>query len=121
MKPFTIRTAQFEGLALGVERIFVRSLADFLREEVPDARDDPPEELLAFTSAMVRKAAGYGLILRRDAAIYTICAYLLGENFEEHFHPALRTLNSKLPSPDKAEWLQNATVVLIDSQGRLPQ
>ena len=121
MSPFTIRASQFEAFESAAEERFVQGLVAFLRESVPGASDDPPGELKAFTESMVRKAEGYGLTTQRDAAIYTTCAYMLGENFEEHFHPARRTLNSTLPGPDKAAWLTDATVALIDSQGRLPQ
>jgi hypothetical protein len=50
--------------------------------------------------------------------VYVTTTYLLGLDFEEHFHVAKEILTSSLPSMDKATWLRDAAVALIDSKGR---
>jgi hypothetical protein len=85
---------------------------------VPGAAEDDSEYLFDITKKMVKKAVDYGLKTKRDAAVYVTTSYLLGQDFEEHFHVAKEILTSSLPGMDKATWLQNAAVALINSKGR---
>lgn len=117
-KPFTITNSQVSAFQDDAEVRYVRSLVKFLQDEVPGAAEDDSEYLFAFTDSMVKKAVGYGLETKRDAAVYVTTSYLLGQDFEEHFRVAKQVLTSSLPAKDKAAWLQNAAVALIDSKGR---
>lgn len=117
-KPFTITNGQVSVFQDDAEAGYIRSLVKFLQDEVPGAAGDDKEYLAGFTAAMVKKAVDYGLKTKKDAAVYVTSAYLLGQDFEEQFHDAKKVLTSSLPGPDKANWLQNATVALIESKGR---
>ncbi|MDR3752325.1 MAG: hypothetical protein P4K93_03140 [Terracidiphilus sp.] len=116
-----IRDDQFSTLQAEGGAGYIRSLVQFLRDEVPGTAEEDEKYLLDFVKAMVEKAKGYGLKTKRDAAVYVISAYMLGRDFEEDLQVAKRVLSSSLPGPDKAKWLQDATVSLIDSRGRPPQ
>lgn len=120
-KPFTIGAGQLSAFKADAEARFVQSLVKFLQDEVPGAAEDDQEKLFNFTKAMVEKARGYGLTTKRDAAIYVTTAYLLGQDFEENLELAKEVLTSSLPGPDKASWLQDASIALIDSKGRTPE
>ncbi len=113
MQPFKIGERQHTAFREDAERRYVASVADFLRKNVAEAIKDEPEALLAFVAAMVKKARDYRMATRRDVAVYVTTSYLLGENFEDHFEVARQVLDSSLPSSDKAEWLQQATVLLL--------
>jgi hypothetical protein len=117
-KRFTITNGQMSAFEEDAETRYIRSLVKFLQDEVPGAAGDDSEELFGITKAMVKKAEGYGLRTKRDAAVYVTTTYLLGLDFEEHFHVAKEILTSSLPSMDKATWLRDAAVALIDSKGR---
>lgn len=118
MQPFKIGERQHSAFREDAEQRYIASVAAFLKDNVPEAAKDKPETLNAFVSAMVKKAAGYSLATKREAAIYVTTCYLLGENFESHFEVAQQVLNSSLPGPDKAEWLQHATIAILNSSGR---
>lgn len=118
-QPFTFSSAQLDLLGERIELQFIRSLARFLRAEVPGAGDETEASVLSFTQTMVAKAQDYGLLTKRDVAIYVASVCMLGIGFEEHFRPAKTMLTSSLPGPDKAAWLQRATVALIDSKGQV--
>jgi hypothetical protein len=115
MQPFKIGERQLTAFQEDAERRYVGSVVEFLKKNVPEAAEDKPEALHGFVAAMVNKAKGYGLANRHDAAVYVTTSYLLGENFEEHFEVARTVLDSSLPSPKKVEWLQQATVFLLNS------
>jgi hypothetical protein len=115
MQPFKIGERQHTAFREDAERRYVASVAEFLKSHVPEAAADKPEALHAFVAAMVKKAKGYGLATRNDAAVYVTTSYLLGEDFEEHFEVAHKVLGSSLPAQEKAEWLQTATVILLNS------
>jgi hypothetical protein len=115
MRPFTIGQGQLAAFREDAERRYIAAVADFLKKNVPEAAEDDPQSLTAFVSAMVPKAKSYGLTTRRHAAIYVTTSYLLGEGFEEHFDIAHRVLTSTHPAPDKVEWLQQATISLLNS------
>jgi hypothetical protein len=117
-KPFMVTNGQIAAFKEDAETRYIRSLVKFLQDEVPGAAGDDNEELFRITKAMVRKAEAYGLGTKQDAAVYVTTAYLLGLDFEEHFHVAKEILTSSLPGPDKARWLQDASIALIDSKGR---
>jgi hypothetical protein len=118
MQPFKIGERQLTAFREDAERRYVSSVVTFLKDNVPEAADDKPEALNAFVTAMVDKAKGYGLGTKRETAIYVTTAYLLGENFEDHFEVAQKVLKSSLPSLDKAEWLQQATMTLLSASTR---
>lgn len=118
MQPFKIGERQLTAFREDAERRYVASVATFLKDNVPEAADDKPEVLNAFVAAMVDKAKGYGLGTKREAAVYVTTAYLLGENFEDHFEVAQKVLKSSLPGLDKAEWLQQATMTLLSASTR---
>jgi hypothetical protein len=113
MQPFKIGERQLTAFREDAEQRYVASVVAFLKDNVPEAAKDKPEALTAFVTAMVNRAKGYGLGTKRDAAIYVTTAYMLGENFEDHFEVAQKVLKSSLPGPDKAEWLQQATLSLL--------
>ena len=113
MQPFKIGEQQHEAFREDAERRYVASVAEFLTKNVPEAAADKPEVLNVFVAAMVKKAKGYGMNSQRDAAVYVTTSYLLGENFEEYLRDARQVLGSSLPPQDKAEWLQQATVLLF--------
>jgi hypothetical protein len=115
---FKISHNQVSAFEKDAEEKYIRDLVKFLQDEVPGAAEDDSEKLFEFTRAMVKKAADYGLKTKRDAAIYVTTAYTLGLDFEEDFHVAKEILTSSLPGMDKANWLQDAAVALIDSKGR---
>jgi hypothetical protein len=121
MQPFKIGERQHTAFREDAERRYVASVADFLKENVPEAAKDKPEALRAFVAAMVKRAKEYGMATKRDAAVYVTTSYLLGENFEDDFEVARQVLDSSLPSPDKAEWLQQATVLLLLNAGERKQ
>jgi hypothetical protein len=115
---FKITDNQISAFEKDAEERYIRDLVKFLQDEVPGAAEDDCKKLFEITKAMVKKAADYGLKTKRDAAIYVTTVYLLGLDFEEHFHVAKEILTSSLPGMDKANWLQDAAVALIDSKGR---
>ena len=121
MQPFKIGERQHSAFREDAERRYVISVADFLKKNVAEAAKDKPEALNAFVAAMVKKAKGYGMDSKRDAAVYVTTSYLLGENFEDHFEVAHQVLGSSLPPSDKAEWLQQATVLLLLNAGERKQ
>jgi hypothetical protein len=118
MQPFKIGERQISAFREDAESRYVDSVVTFLKSNIPKAAEDKPETLNAFVAAMVKKAKGYGLATQREAAIYVITAYLLGENFDESFERGRRVLHSSLPGADKAEMLQRAAIELLDSAGR---
>ena len=118
--PFVISNGQIGAFQEDARTRYVRSLVKFLQDEVPGAAGDGKEYLFEFTWSMINKAEGYGLKTQRDVAVYVTAAYLLGQDFEDHFHVAKQVLTSSLPGPDKANWLQNASVALIDSREASP-
>ena len=115
MQSFKIGERQLTAFRKDAEERFVASVAAFLKKNIPEAAEDKPEALTAFVSAMLKKAKAYGLMTRHDAAVYVTTSYLLGENFEEHFQVAQTVFGSSLPPPSKVEWLQQATVALLNS------
>jgi hypothetical protein len=121
MQPFKIGERQHTAFREDAERRYVASVADFLKKNVAEAAEDKPEALHAFVAAMVKRAKSYGMVTKPDAAVYVTTSYLLGENFEDHFKVAREVLDSSLPAPDKAEWLQQATVLLLLNAGERKQ
>ncbi len=121
MHPFKIGERQHTAFREDAERRYVVSVAEFLKKNVPEAAEDKPEALHTFVAAMVKKARKYGMGSKRDAAVYVTTSYLLGENFEDHFVSAREVLASALPSEDKAQWLQEATVLLLLRTGERKQ
>ena len=115
MQPFKIGERQLTAFREDAERRYVASVVTFLKKHIPEAADEKPETLSAFVSALVDKAKGYGLTTRREAAIYVITAYLLGDNFEAGFERARRVLSSSLSGAEKAEMLQRAAIELLNS------
>jgi hypothetical protein len=103
------------------EARYVLSLVKFLQDEVPGAAGDDAGYLVNFVKSMVKRAEGYELTTRRDVAVYVTTAYMLGEDFEEHFHVAKEILTASLPGCEKASRLQTESLALIDSRGRTPR
>jgi ribosomal protein L17 len=115
MEPFKIGERQITAFQEDAERRYVTSVETFLKKNIPEAAEEKPEALTAFVTSMVNKAKEYGLTNKREAAVYVTTSYLLGENFEEHLPDAQHVLRSPLSAPDKAEWLQQATLAVADT------
>lgn len=109
-----IREDQLRALAAPQAERFEARLADFLREQFPEAAEEPPDELRAAVRAQAEKAEAYGLLTERQAAAYVACAWLLGPDFDTEFPAAVEVLGSPERSPDeKADWLGEWTEAMF--------
>jgi hypothetical protein len=107
---FKIRKEQMDAQSKAVREHYEDRLYDFLCEEFPEAKDDPPAELRAEIHRQVEKAKTYGLESEQDVALYLTSAWMLGKEFDTEFPAANEILKSPMRSPAmKAEDLSKLT------------
>lgn len=107
---FKIRKEQMDAQSKAVREHYEDRLYDFLCEEFPEAKNEPPAELRAEIHRQVEKAKGYGLESEQDVATYLTSAWMLGKKFDTEFPAAHDILVSPMRSPEmKAEDLAKLT------------
>lgn len=112
----TIRIRREQLNTLGAPHLasFIGRLAGHLREQFPEAADEPEDGLRAAVGRQVDRADAHGLTTGAQAAVYVTCAWLLGEDFDEAFPAARDMLASQDYTPDeKAAWLAEWAVALF--------
>lgn len=107
---FKIRKEHMDAQSKAVREHYEDRLYDFLCEEFPEAKDEPPAELRAEIHRQVEKAKGYGLDTEQDVATYLTSAWMLGKEFDAEFPAAKDILTSPMrDSAMKAEDLAKLT------------
>jgi hypothetical protein len=107
---FKIRKEQMDAQTKAVLEHYEDRLYEFLCEEFPEAKDEPPDELRAEIHRQVEKAKGYGLESEQDVATYMTSAWMLGKEFDTEFPAANEILISPLRTSEmKAEALAKLT------------
>jgi hypothetical protein len=96
-------------------------MVELLREEFPEARDEPLPEMRRVVREQADKALGYGLSAEQHVAVYVTTAWLLGTDFDVKFPAARDTLTSRvLGSGEKADRLAKMTehlFVALEEEG----
>lgn len=106
----TIRKDQMDALA---REGFVMRLRGFLNEAFPQSREVPVEEMKAALRRQLQQCSRYGLVTERQASIYTISAWLLGERFDEEHRAAAEILTSDDDPDLKMQRLEDWTLILL--------
>jgi hypothetical protein len=107
---FKIRKEHMDAQSKAVREHYEDRLYDFLCEEFPEAKNEPPAELRAEIHRQVEKAKGYGLDTEQDVATYLTSAWMLGTKFDTEFPAANDILTSPMrDSAMKAEDLAKLT------------
>lgn len=111
----TISPETFSKVASADLEVFVRKLADFIRQNVPGMSAEPPDRMHAQILALKKDANGYGLRSEQGIAAYAVTAAFLGVNFPERFAGARQILFARETEERKAELLSAFTVTLFDT------
>lgn len=86
-----------------------------LREEFADAAELPAAELAAWAKPQLRRAALHGLADEEHAALYAICAWLVGEDFDRACAEPHAILTGSDPAATKAAALEAWLDRLLDA------
>ncbi len=114
-----IRTEQLSPLSRKLDADYLDKLTALLRQESVDARNEPVESFRKDVERMLQKAQQFGLVTERDAAVFVITAFLLGEGFDREFAAAGRVLSaSDLTGGNKAAWLEQWTSLMFEALGK---
>jgi hypothetical protein len=112
----TIRKGQMESMAAPHAERLAERLVEFLREQFPEAQDEPREELKSVVGEQVLKADSYGLKTEQQVAVYVTCAWMFGPDFDREFPAAREMLNSHEYSvEDKVTWLKKWTEAIFSA------
>ena len=106
----TIRKDQMDRLA---QEGLVTRLRGFLNEAFPLSREVPVAEMNAALRRQLQQCGRYGLVTERQASIYTISAWLLGEHFDEEHQGAAEILTSADDPDLKMQRLEDWTLILL--------
>jgi hypothetical protein len=107
---FVIRNEQLNTFAVQKRNEFLESLIQFLYDEFPESKQEPPVEFREVVSEQIEKSRSYGLQTEQEIATYVVSAWLLGTDFDTRFPVAQETLSSDMESSNaKMVWLQHWT------------
>lgn len=106
----TLSTEQRQGLA---DASLVSRLQEFLNATYPESREVPAAEMKAILRVQLQRCQGYGFTTERQAAIYVVTAWLLGERFDEEHAAAVEVLTGDADPDLKAQLLEDWTLLLL--------
>jgi hypothetical protein len=114
----TITPETFAAMESQEERAFVGRLVAFLRDSVPELRDESATAMEAQTRLQIDRARGFGMRSERAVACYALTAAMLGPDFPDRFPAARRILEAPTNETVKAERLEAFTTALFDALDR---
>jgi hypothetical protein len=108
-----LRKDQLDALNRQQEIDYQVRLTDFLREQFPDAAQEPLNRLRAEVGAQIVRARSYGLFTEQEIANYVLSAWLLGQDFDQEFPAAREVLMAPISGNMKSVFLEKWTEELF--------
>jgi sorbitol-specific phosphotransferase system component IIA len=106
---FKITDEQISRMGNSKRKELIEKMILVLRSKFEEATQIPDEEFEYTMHLQIERALHYGLTLEMNIAVYTVTAFLLGENFDsefkavDHFLPDM-TLNETRKAEALQQW-----------------
>lgn len=106
----TFKAQRLQALA---DAGLISRLKAFLNEAYPDSLKVPAVQMETVLREQLLRCQGYGLTTERQASIYVVTVWLLGERFDEEHPAAAEILTCDADANLKVQLLEDWTLLLL--------